>query len=90
MAVSGVLEIGAEHLIVVVLADLIDDDVLLVVGDLVDDILDLALAQAKLVELGDAFILDRNTGDRISINMYGKREEGEGESYPDASCADNS
>lgn len=77
MAVFGVVEIVSEDLIVVVIADLVDDNFLLVVGDFVDDVLDLALAQAKLVERGDTFILDRNTGDRTSICMVsGKRVGG--------------
>lgn len=40
------------------MTDSVDNDVLLVIGDLVDDVLGLALAQAELVECLQALVLD--------------------------------
>lgn len=58
-AVLGLGELVAEDLVIrLVLADGVYDNLLLVVGDLVDDELGLAVAPAELLECGDALILD--------------------------------
>lgn len=43
------------------MTDSVDNNVLLVIGDLVDDVLGLALAQAELIECRQALILDGYT-----------------------------
>lgn len=53
------------------MANLVDNDALLVVGDLVDDELGLAVAQTELVECSDALILNLNTVYRLSTPMSG-------------------
>ena len=58
LAVHGGSELLAENLVVLVVTDGVDNDVLLVIGDLVDDVLGLALAQAELVECLQALVLD--------------------------------
>lgn len=62
---SGILGIGeliTEDFPVLVVRGLFDHDALLVVGDLVDDKLDFAAAQTKLVEGVDAFVINGDTG----------------------------
>jgi hypothetical protein len=44
-----------------VLADGVYENLLLVVGNLVDDILDLSVAAAEFLECGNALILDLNS-----------------------------
>lgn len=61
LAVLGIGELVAEDLVVLVLADGVYDDRLLVIGDLVDDVLGLAVAPAEVLEGSDAVILDLNT-----------------------------
>lgn len=69
------------------MANLVDNDALLVVGDLVDNELGLAVAQTELVECSDALILNLNTVYRLSTPMSGGGKRGQGDwSYPDASC----
>lgn len=75
--------------------DLIDNDLLLVVGDFVDDVLHLALAHAQLVECRDAFIGNGNTNirqeDMVSKRTPQWKQEQERDelskqaTYPDAS-----
>lgn len=84
LAVTGTVELGAEGLVVLVLANLIDDNLLLVIGDLEDNELGLAMAHAEVIECSDALILDGNTANRRSIREGS--EGGSGVSYPDASC----
>jgi hypothetical protein len=58
-AVLGLGELVAENLVIrLVLADGVYDNLLLVVGDLVDDEIDLAVASAELLECEVALILD--------------------------------
>lgn len=83
------------------MTDGVDNNVLLVIGDLVDDVLGLALAETELVECRQALILDGDTANRnINMKSNGNGEktvrgwpltgEGRERSYPDASCATNS
>lgn len=65
------IELAAEDLVVLVVANLVDNNALLVIGDLVDDELGLALAQTELVECSDALILNLNTAYRLSISRSG-------------------
>lgn len=85
LAVTGTVKLGAEDLVVLVLANLIDNNLLLVIGDLEDDELGLAVAHAEIVECSDALILDGNTVNEILIR--GAWWGSYGWSYPDASCA---
>jgi len=59
--ITSIFELGAEDFIVWVGGNLLDDDVLAVVGDLVDDELGLSTTHAKVVEYSDALIVDRNS-----------------------------
>jgi hypothetical protein len=68
LAVLGSSELLAENLVVLVVTDGIHNNVLLVIGDLVNDVLGLALAETELVECRQALVLDGNTANR-NINM---------------------
>jgi hypothetical protein len=57
-------------------ANLVDNNALLVIGDLVDDELGLAVAQTELVECSDALILNLNTIYRLSESRSGGGKEG--------------
>lgn len=59
--VLGLGELITEDLVVLVLADGVYDDFLLVVGDLVDDVLGLSVAAAEVLEGSDAVILNLDT-----------------------------
>lgn len=61
LGILGGLEFAPEHLVVWVLRDLIDDNLLAVVGDLEDDELGLSPAHAEVVECRDALIIDRDS-----------------------------
>lgn len=97
LAVLGSSELLTENLVVLVMTDSVDNNVLLVIGDLVDDVLGLALAQTELVECRQALVLDGNTANRkINMKSCGGEEaislltvEGRGRSYPDASWTTN-
>jgi hypothetical protein len=52
-------------------ANLVDNNALLVIGDLVDDEFGLAVAQTELVECSDALILNLNTVYRLSTSRSG-------------------
>jgi hypothetical protein len=58
--------------------DGVDNNVLLVIGDLVDDVLGLALAETELVECRQALILDGDTANR-NINIKSNGSGGNGE-----------
>ena len=60
----GADELLAESLVVVLLGCLLDDNLLVVIGDLVDDPLE-ALAELELVEGRDALGCDGDTGGRV-------------------------
>jgi hypothetical protein len=75
LAVLGSSELLTENLVVLVVADGIDNNVLLVIGDLVDDVLGLALAETELVECRQALVLDGNTANR-NINIEFKENDG--------------
>lgn len=61
-SILGISELCTENLPVRIIGNVLDDDSLLVVGDLVDDELGLAAAHTEVVEFGDAFIIDGDTG----------------------------
>lgn len=75
-AVLGTGELLTEGLVVLFLANGVYDNLLLVVGDLVDDELGLAVAPAEVLECGDALILDLDTAGKEGVNngMRGNRE----------------
>lgn len=53
------------------LANVVYDNLLLVVGNLVDDKLGLAVAPAEILVCGDTLILDLDTAGRESVNNGG-------------------
>lgn len=67
LVVLSVLELGTESLVVLVAGLLVEDNALLVVGDLEGQELYLALAETELVELVDDRIIDGNSMGRKSI-----------------------
>lgn len=66
-------ELLAESLVVVLSGLVLDDNLLVVIGDLVDDPLE-ALAELELVEDSDALRCDGDTGGRVL--MVGRLEVG--------------
>lgn len=67
LVILAVLKRSAEDLVVLLLANAVDNDGLLVIGDLEDDVLGLAMAHAEVVKLRDAVIGDRNSMGRMLI-----------------------
>lgn len=65
--ILAVLKRSAEDLVVLLLANAVDNDGLLVIGDLEDNVLGLAVAHAEVVKLRDAVIGDRNSMGRMLI-----------------------
>lgn len=65
LVIAGFAELGTEGFVVLFLRDVIKDDFLLVVGDLEDDELGLAVAHAELIVCVDAFVPDGDTNYRI-------------------------
>jgi hypothetical protein len=66
--ITSIFELGAEYFIVWVGGNIVDDNVLAVIGDLVDDELGLSTAHAKVVECSDALILDSNSIFKVDIS----------------------
>lgn len=75
-AVLGAGELVAEDLVVLVVADGVYNNLLLVVCDLVDDVLGLAVAAAEVLVCGDALILDLDTIRRRCQQRAGIPETG--------------
>jgi len=71
VGVPGGVELAAEDLVVLVMANLVDNDALLVVGDLEDNKFGLAVAQTEFIECSDALILNLNTVYRLSTPRSG-------------------
>lgn len=68
LAILGSSELLPENLVVLVVTDGVDNNILLVIGDLEDDVLGLALAHTEVVECRQALVLDGNTANR-NINL---------------------
>ena len=66
----GANELLTESLVVVLVRLLLDDNLLVVIGNLVDDPLD-ALAELELVEGSDALGCDGDTGGRVLMVVAG-------------------
>lgn len=69
LAVLGLDELVAEDLVVWLGTALVDNNSLLVVGDLEDNVLDFAVAQTELIEEVDTLVGDGNSVRRMSINQ---------------------
>ena len=65
LVIAGITELITEGFVVLFWGDVVEDDFLLVVGDLEDDELGLAVAHAELIECSEAFIPNRNSKYRI-------------------------
>lgn len=100
LVILSIHELVAEDFVVGFLRHLVDDDILLVVGDLEDDelvLVRLVSAHAELVERADDFVTDGNTSRSLSISIYVTASDkydsiasgediGVSQTYPDASC----
>lgn len=76
LVILGAGQLGAERLVVLLRRDIVQHNLLLVVGDLEDDELGLAVAHAELVECGEALIVDGDAGWVVSDSHTHTRVRG--------------